>query len=158
MREGSFFVTLPLEDQLKSLLSGVSVSSALQKILQAIATRDDEHCTLKDITDSELYREKRHQLQMSHTDIIVSMNSDGSPMFKSAKYSIWPVQLTVNELPPRLQWTNVVMPLLWYCKSSLSMNLLLQAFSDQLDKLNQTGLAWKADEEVICSKVRLIAA
>ncbi|KAG0445110.1 hypothetical protein HPB47_021839 [Ixodes persulcatus] len=87
-------------------------------------------------------------------DLAVSVNSDGSPMFKSSKYSIWPVQLTINELPPLLRWSNVVMPLLWYGKSRPSVTLLLKAFSDQLYNLNENGLAWKADEECMHSQVK----
>lgn len=84
MSEGSFFITLPLEDQLKSLLQSQTVSSALQENLELIASRSQEDITtFGDITDGALYRLKRQEHRMSHTDLTVTINSDGSPMFKS---------------------------------------------------------------------------
>lgn len=41
---------------------------------------------------------------LSKHNILVTLNTDGISMYKSsAKYSLWPVLLTVNELPPKLR-------------------------------------------------------
>lgn len=36
-------------------------------------------------------------------NMTITVNADGSPMLKSSNYSIWPVQVRINELPAHLQ-------------------------------------------------------
>lgn len=120
---GSFLVSLPLEKQLSSLLSSKTTSNAVMNTL-----KHAPGSTMHDITGSQHYHATRSEVRMAEHDLTLTLNSDGSPIFKSPKYSIWPVQMTVNELPPLLRWKNVVMPSLWYGKEHPNMTMLLQAF------------------------------
>ncbi|KAM7297031.1 uncharacterized protein ISCGN_022185 [Ixodes scapularis] len=152
VRAGSFFVALPLKKQLASLLASKTVSVAVANTLEKVS-RNDDGCATSDITDGHQYRAVRAQAGMSSNDLTLTLNSDGSPVFNSSNYSIWPVQVTLNELPPKLRWANVMMPLLWYGKQHPDMTLLLQAFVDQLENLNETGVTWTCENALISSKV-----
>ncbi|KAG0416137.1 hypothetical protein HPB47_006700, partial [Ixodes persulcatus] len=87
----------------------------------------------------------------------MSMNADGSPIFKSANYSIWPIQLTLNELPPCLRWRSPVLPLLWYGSKHPNMTLLLQAFSTQMAHLAQQGITWSTGSSTVNSKQAIVS-
>lgn len=106
---------------------------------------------MSDITDGIHYKEMRQRID--GTDLTLTINSDGSPVFNSSNYSIWPVQLALNELPPRLRWNNIMTPVLWYGKEHPDMTLVLQAFVRQLQELNKTGLTWTFANAIVKSKV-----
>ncbi|XP_077519808.1 uncharacterized protein LOC144129530 [Amblyomma americanum] len=74
-------------------------------------------------------------------------------MFKSSKYSIWPIQVMINELPAHLRSRNILIPALWYGQSHADMTLFMQAFVKQMHQLEQTGIAWKAGLQTMHSKV-----
>lgn len=151
MSKGNYFVSLPLETQLASVLADEDVR---KKLAESLANGNAPRGTVKsDITDGEFYRQQRAKLGCGTYDLTVSMNADGSPVFKSANYSIWPVQLTLNELPPHLRWRAVVLPLLWYGAKHPNMTLLLQAFATQMDGLAQEGITWNAGGITVNSKV-----
>lgn len=156
MSKGSYFVSLPLETQLASVLADEDVR---KKLAESLANGNAPRGTVKaDITDGEFHRQQRAKLGCGTYDLTVSMNADGSPVFKSANNSIWPVQLTLNELPPHLRWRAVVLPLLWYGAKHPNMTLLLQAFATQMDGLAQEGITWNAGGITVNSKVYCISS
>ena len=55
---------------------------------------------IRDIYDGHEY--KRHSALLSSTPANVSLlcNTDGIAIFKSSKFSLWPVWVVINELPP----------------------------------------------------------
>ncbi|KAH7984575.1 hypothetical protein HPB52_022849 [Rhipicephalus sanguineus] len=120
VRSGSFFVSLPLEKQLSPVLSSKSTSNAVLDTLER-APGD----SMRDIIDGQHYHATRSEVGMAEHDLTLTLNSDGSPIFESSKYSIWPVQAITNELPSLLRWKNVVAPSLWYGKEHPNMTLLL---------------------------------
>jgi len=54
---------------------------------------------MQDIYDGEIYREKATFFS-SRFNISFTLNYDGAPKFKSSNMQIWPIQLSINELPP----------------------------------------------------------
>ncbi|XP_075534634.1 uncharacterized protein LOC142568670 [Dermacentor variabilis] len=149
VRSGSFFVSLPIEKQLEFVLSSKTAGTAVMDSLH----NSSGSTSMSDITDGSQYRVTREKVGMAAHDLTVTVNCDGSPVFNSSKYSIWPVQITLNELPPLLRWKNVMMPLLWYGNEHPNMTLLLEAFVIQLQKLNRSGITWTFNGTQICSKV-----
>ena len=65
---------------------------------------------IEDIFDGQLY--KKHfredgflrgtsaQEKLTQVHLSLPINTDGVAVFRSSKFSIWPVYFTVNELPP----------------------------------------------------------
>lgn len=77
---------------------------------QKASTRDDGY--IKDISDGKLYRENftedgffRGSTSEHHGQLHISfqLNTDGVSLFRSSSFSIWPVYLVINELPPHLR-------------------------------------------------------
>ncbi|KAL1436304.1 hypothetical protein MTO96_049817 [Rhipicephalus appendiculatus] len=150
VRAGSFFVSMPIKKQLASILSSKTVGSA---VMSSLTRKHSSESAMSDVTDAAHYQKVRQNMDKS--DITVTVNSDGSPVFNSSSYSIWPIQLALNELPPRLRWNNIMTPVLWYGKEHPDMTLVLQAFVRQLEELNKTGLRWEFEGTVIKSKIPL---
>lgn len=136
VRLGSFFVSLPIEKQLESVLSSKTASTA---VMASLSNSSGRTSLMSHITDGSQYRVTQEKVGMAAHDLTVTANCDGSPIFNSPKYSMWPVQITLNELTPLLRWKNVMMPLLWYGNEHQNMTLLLEAFVIQLQKLNTSA-------------------
>ncbi|KAL1435370.1 hypothetical protein MTO96_010991 [Rhipicephalus appendiculatus] len=153
LRDGHFFITLPIAKLLSSLLAENDASTALHERLDSIhKSLSDDKDEMTDITDGTLYRTLRHKLT-SKNDITLTVNSDGSPVFKSSKFSVWPVQVMVNELPVHIRQKNVLVSALWYGQKHPDMTLLLNTFVEQMDGLSTNGITWKAGNETVHSKV-----
>ncbi|CAN7939479.1 unnamed protein product, partial [Ixodes hexagonus] len=110
MTNGNFLVSLPLKKQFASLLAD---SSLREQLLESLSREPEDMC-LSDIRDGAFYKKQRLKLNCQPEDLTLTVSTDGSPMFKSLSYAIWPVHLTLNELPPHLGWSNVICSLLWY--------------------------------------------
>ncbi|XP_075534224.1 uncharacterized protein LOC142568027 [Dermacentor variabilis] len=153
MRDGHFFVSLPLRQQLVSLLSTQELAVTLRERLDHIEDRCKSSVTneMLDITDGKAYRAMRQKL--NKYDLSLTVNSDGSPLFKSSKYSIWPVQVTVNELPPHTRGKHVFTTTLWYGQSHPDMGLLMGSFVQEVEDLMQGGITWTDGTKSISSKV-----
>ncbi|XP_037560291.1 uncharacterized protein LOC119437304 [Dermacentor silvarum] len=150
--QGSFFVSLPMGQQLASILSSAEISRSLKNSLDALSHRS-EATSMTDITDGSLYRQQRKDFGLGAMDLTMTINSDGSPIFNSSKFSIWPVQTLINELPPGLRSKNVTVAMLWYGQCHPDMTLVLEAFSKQMDSLAESGIKWTCDGETFHSKV-----
>jgi len=56
---------------------------------------------IEDMYDGQLYKELCAKGLLCSKDISFLMNTDGLPVFKSSKVSIWPLYLVINELDYR---------------------------------------------------------
>lgn len=54
-----------------------------------------------------------HRLPLSLYDITLTINTDGFSMYKSPGYSMWPLELAVNELPEHEQW-DMLLGAIWF--------------------------------------------
>ncbi|KAL1433256.1 hypothetical protein MTO96_012718 [Rhipicephalus appendiculatus] len=88
-------------------------------------------------------------------DLTITISADGSPDFNSSKFSIWPLQVIINELSPGLRSKNVAVSMLWYGQSHPEMSLVLEAFAKQMETLAETVADWTCDGETYNSKVQL---
>ena len=58
----------------------------------------------------------------------VTFNSDGSPVFKSSKFSIWPIQIILNEVPVHVRHANSIIYALWFGHEKPNMTFFLNEF------------------------------
>ena len=66
---------------------------------------------LREVTDGSLYKSLLIQMDRENLDvyhIMLMFNTDGAPVFKSQKYSIWPFNASVQELVPGQKYTVYV--------------------------------------------------
>ncbi|KAL1472844.1 hypothetical protein MTO96_039062 [Rhipicephalus appendiculatus] len=117
---GSFFIILDLHKQLSSLLE--KTKSQLEPNLAKVRQHGT---TISDITNTQCYRNLQKARHLGNDDLTLTINTDGSPVFKSSKTSVWPLQFIVNELPPQLRLKQPVLAGLWFGKTRPNMQLFL---------------------------------
>ena len=74
--------------------------------------------------------------------LALSLSTDGVPLFKSSKLSLWPVYLVILNLPPniRMNSKNVILCGIWVGPTKPAMDLLLNPVTKCLQKLSTIGL------------------
>ena len=134
-----FFIESSIIDQIKALFSCKGFYSDLA------------HCfcrhqgnNIEDTYDGTKYKQnmERGNFLANRNNISFTWNTDGIPIFKSSKYSIWPLYLAINELPVNKQWcsNNIILAGLWF--SSLKPNMLtfLRPFKESVSHLFTEGI------------------
>lgn len=98
LNSGSFFINIPIAPQIQTLLETPEIQNNINYKQQ----RPQRDQVISDIYDGEMYKNlSRPGGVLSHpNNLSYIFNSDGSPIYKSSKFSIWPIQLHLNELPP----------------------------------------------------------
>lgn len=76
-----------------------SIHAALEETYQRKLRHSSTRST--DIVDVYCGQEyQRHSFLRDENNISFTVNTDGVNIFRSSKYSLWPVWLVINELPP----------------------------------------------------------
>ena len=72
-------------------------------------------------------------------NISLTWNTDGIPVFKSSKYSIWPLYFAINELAPQKRWCsdNVMLAGLWFGPDKPNVLTFLKPFTESMSKLHK---------------------
>ena len=73
------------------------------KALQYRFSREPKQGLLEHVYDCEVYKDHSDFFQ-SEYNISLGFNFDGAPKFKSSSVQLWPVQLFINELPPKMRY------------------------------------------------------
>lgn len=139
----NFFVYIPIEPQIKSLLSNTNLYQILTKPDMETMLNEE---VIHDITSACLYRELVLNGQFGGNDLSLLWNTDGIPVFNSSNYSIWPLQATINELPPHLRKSNVLLLGLWWFSSPPCTNTFLRPFVTECRKLEEIGFHLSSEE------------
>lgn len=76
----------------------------------------------EDIFDGSLYQQHMTSdgILAHRSNISLTWNVDGLPLFKSSKFSLWPAYFIVNELPYKLRIckVNMIISGLWFGEPS----------------------------------------
>ncbi|XP_074114120.1 uncharacterized protein LOC141537173 [Cotesia typhae] len=88
---------------------------------------------INDIYDSQLYKAVQ---KLSPGALTYNVNTDGAPLTKSSKRSMWPIQLHINELSPTLRFRNVLLGGLYITSAELSPEFMQTYMSKFLEKAN----------------------
>jgi hypothetical protein len=133
----SYFITVPIIPQLRTMLKRTGFYEKLSHRFDRVKVHADN---LEDIYDGEIYKEFNVNgggFLANQNAISFCWNSDGVPMFKSSKYSIWPFFLRINELPyaDRNRKENVLLAGLWFGCTKPLPNLFLQPLLHDMDIL-----------------------
>lgn len=134
-----FFIELSIIDQLKALFNR-------QGFYTDLTHRFYRHQTdnIEDIYDGAKYKKymKKGKFLADRNNVSLIWNTDGIPVFKSSKYSIWPLYLAVNELPINKQWcsNNVILAGLWFSSQKPNMLTFLRPFKESISHLYTKGV------------------
>lgn len=92
-----------------------------------------------------------------HTGLVLC--SDGVPVFKSSKGSLWPVYLMVTSLPPqqRVRAENLIVAGLWHGHTKPEMDVILQPILDDISSLKKNGIIVESGASVRLRPMLLMA-
>ncbi|XP_077262674.1 uncharacterized protein LOC143897709 [Temnothorax americanus] len=97
-KKNNYFIHIPLKEQLIELVKS-------EDFAQFRKTKEME----SDIINGNVYRNLRSKNIIGDNDITLQWNSDGVQLFKSSMSSIWPILVTINELPYRLRRQHILL-------------------------------------------------
>lgn len=132
----SFFIEIPVMDQLKKLYNRFDFYHLLQSKYNRKKMNANNY---EDIYDGQIYKEKsRPGGPLSNSNNISFMwNTDGVSLFKSSNFQIWPLFLTINELPFHLRSKkeNLILAGLWFGPDKPLPAYFLHSISVELNEL-----------------------
>ncbi|XP_029665751.1 uncharacterized protein LOC115237071 [Formica exsecta] len=161
----NYFLSIDVKFQMKTLLENVTIRKMLMENITIIKNRLKKKRinTINDVYDGELYKNLYNNQQENTILLTFNFNSDGAPISKSSKSGIWPIQIIINELPPRVRFRYILLAAMWMTRSEPSpqfMNLYMKIFIDQLRNLMENGITIKLsnNKEIIFILKPLCAA
>ncbi|XP_038150334.1 uncharacterized protein LOC119789497 isoform X2 [Cyprinodon tularosa] len=134
LKNGFYFLVIPLHAQIKQLLQELDVS---------LTDKTRSSGVLTDIQSGEEYQKLVANEVLGKDDLTLIWNCDGAPVFKSSKCSIWPIQSQIIELEPEERKRHILMSALWFGPAKPSMITLLTPFVEEAAKLEADGIAWQ---------------
>lgn len=126
-----YFLEIPVIEQIRSKFQQSGFYEQLQGRFHQPA--DEKY---KDIYDGTLYKNyfvNGGPLSCPE-NISFVFNTDGASVFKGNNTSIWPVLMTINELPykVRMMRENMILAGLWFGKQKPSMSTFLKPFKQTM--------------------------
>ncbi|XP_060589045.1 uncharacterized protein LOC132744372 isoform X2 [Ruditapes philippinarum] len=132
-----YFVEIPLENELKGVV---------ERNLKHLSYRDEkntDHNCITDVYDGELYKKhmKDGGFLQDNNNISLLGNTDGVAVFKSSSFSVWPVYVVVNELPPKIRFRkeNRILCGLWFGKKKPNFTTFFKPFTETVWNLFTDG-------------------
>ena len=132
-----YFIEIPIIYQLQTMFSRSGFYNELQ---HRFHRKKQALENIEDIYDGRLYRSLVKKGVLSSGDnISFIFNTDGVPVFKSSKVSIWPLYLIINELPynKRFARKNMLFAGMWFGEKKPAMWTFLKPFHHSLSNLEQ---------------------
>jgi len=90
--------------------------------------------------------------------LALSLSTDGVPVFKSSGATLWPVYLTIENLPPRIRFKNenTITCGLWFGPKKPAMNLLLLPVVKMLRSLYTIGISMAVPSGIKTIRAKLL--
>lgn len=132
----SYFIEMPFLKQLEFMFERNSFRELLQHRFQREGGLRPS--SFRDIYDGSLYQQYvRNEFLSNPNNISFTWYTDGIPVFKLSHISIWPVYLTINELPYklRIRKENIVLVGLWFGSNKPSANHFMYKFRPKFETL-----------------------
>lgn len=131
------FIHMKVESQIRTLFSRDDIR---EKIIKR-DTRIDETSSIRSLKDGKVYKEMGVFLS-NPNNFSMSLYTDGVDVCNSAKLSVWPIYLHINELPRSVRYKieNTMLLGLWYDKIKPNFNTFLQPCVEFFKSLRLRGL------------------
>ncbi|XP_067214623.1 uncharacterized protein [Linepithema humile] len=154
MNNGHFFITFSMAEQIRTLLE------TTENIMELLCYRD-KYLYENDIFDTfsgTIYKDlcKNGSILCNRNNLSITFYTDGCPVFKSRKNTLWPIQFRLNEFPPKERFAlkNTMICGLWFGDKDPDMIQFLSPFLCEAKKLHSEGLNWTSPTGVrINSKI-----
>ncbi|CAN8023538.1 unnamed protein product [Ixodes persulcatus] len=145
--KGNFFTILDVSDQVRQVVS--KTSDELYSNLERLNSNPED--TMSDITDGRVYRKMKASGALQWGDLTMTFNTDGSPIFKSSKASVWPLQFVINEVPAPDRFSASGVAGIWFGAKHPDMSLFVGKFVEHLSSMDP--IIWQAKSQMVSSKV-----
>eukprot|EP00111_Clytia_hemisphaerica_P021910 TCONS_00064415-protein len=136
-----FFIFNDIEEQLRKQFQKSSFKDNLFQPPARVHNKDD---AIRDIYDGKFYKKLVNEgyFENDGINLTCQLNSDGVSLFKSSTYSVWPVYLRINELPPYMRNCKEfkLLPCLWFGKQKPYMRTFLRPLVDAMKTLFHSGI------------------
>lgn len=138
-----YFLEISVTEQLKNLFNREGFIDAIKHRFSQVKRNKSN---IEDIYDGELYMKLSSNngplSELYPYNVSFTMNTDGVPIFKSSKFSIWPVYLMINELPKkeRKLTENMILCGLWFGEMKPFMPLFGKPLHETLKTLETSGI------------------
>ena len=146
----NYFLELNVQSQLKNMFSRKDFLDGLKHRFNRFKKKKEN---IEDVYDSENYKALFYNNGplSDENNLSFIFNTDGVPIFKSSKTSVWPIFLMINELPYKMRKCREFMLLagLWCGPTKPAMNLFLSPLQKSLTELERGITVCKNGEEVI---------
>lgn len=115
---------------------------------------------IEDVWDGSILRElcAPGRFFSNENNLALSLFTDGVPLYKSSKVSLWPVYLVILNLPATIRNNaeNVILSALWVGPKKPSMSILLEPVVKSLNSLSTSGLAIKTSTGDVILRTKLV--
>ena len=132
----AYFIEVPILNQLQTLFNRPNF---YENSGHRFHREKKTNRNLEDIYDGTVYRELSEQdgILSSPNNISFTWNTDGVPLYKSSGFQVWPLYLSINELPytERTHPDNILVPGLSFGPHKPAPNLFLQPFHSALNEI-----------------------
>lgn len=141
-QKSNFVVKIPIEQQIKYL-----VNKNFDIILNHM-NRKKINTDISDIDDGLLC--KKLSKENSDIPVTLTMNSDGAPLYKSSKMSMWPIQLYANFLPPNIRFKseNILLCMLYIGEEKPDFTELFYPLAMEVNQLQEKKMKFSHNETV----------
>lgn len=141
----NIFIYLSLRHQLTQLFQRVHN--------QIINPMDREKLyTFRDIFDGELYKKNYNNMTVS-----INFSLDGTPIFESSNFSIYPILCLLNELPVDERRKNIMLVSLWFGKGKPTpIREYLKPFVDECILLYKKGFSYEYEGQDYTKRCRVL--
>ena len=131
-----FFLEVPVVDQLKQLFNRDGFYDSIKHRFNRIKQNTGN---IEDIYDGLTYKNLMlpGKFLSCPNNISFTWNTDGISVFKSSKFTIWPLYLAINELPMSKRWNdeNIILAGLWFGHKKPNMLTYLKPFCESMKEL-----------------------
>lgn len=134
---GNIFIYLSLRHQLSQIFE------KLHNQIINLLNRDKSY-TSRDIFDGKL-----HKKNYNDTTVSINFSLDGTPIFESSNFSIYPILCSLNELPIDERKKNIMLVSLWFGKGKFKpIHEYLKPFVDECKLLHSQGFNYEFEGQV----------
>lgn len=146
--ESNFFVFIPLEQQIiKSVKENWSYITKFDT--------NSNGTTYSDAHDGKILKDLLEAYSKSDVNILsLTLNLDGANKFKSNVYSVWPLQMIQNYLPPTIRFLpdNIITCGMYYNKKKPNCFQYLLPLVNELDTLSDAHISIELSNDVYVFK------
>lgn len=150
---------MPIKHQIKKFLEK---DGTIDLLKERFNRKKKKPTGIEDIYDGQIYKNlSSNGGPLSNVypyNISLTWNTDGIPIFKSSKVSLWPLYLTINELPikQRVKTENMILYGLWFGESKPFMPGFTKPLVNTLKDIEENGIEFSYKGEICSSKSFLL--